>query len=196
MPLLTPHMTAKETALLASLCHDGCNVLEFGCGGSTQFFFEQGALHVVSVESDPDWIREMRQNPVTGYFLRKKRWWPQYADIGPVKKWGYPINATPSPGWSQYHQTIWDTLPYDRPDIVLIDGRFRVACLCQALLREKHGSPLVVVHDFWERDCYHIVLALCEIVAKADSMAVLRKGESATPERLRLVLGVHKHDPR
>jgi hypothetical protein len=53
-------------------------------------------------------------------------------DIGEVGAWGYPTNSTNSRTWPSYSESI---LKYGHEaDLVLVDGRFRVACALYAVL--------------------------------------------------------------
>ena len=76
-------------------------------------------------------------------------------------------------------------------DVYLVDGRFRVACACRALLHGREDS-LVLIHDFphededspeWKRNLdaqrgYSAVLAVADIVEQVRSLVVLRKKPS------------------
>ncbi|WP_286931853.1 hypothetical protein [Leclercia sp. UBA5958] len=54
-----------------------------------------------------------------------------YVDIGPNKAWGYPIDDTHQEKFTDYSKTI---LQHDRAfDLILVDGRFRVACTLNAI---------------------------------------------------------------
>jgi len=46
-----------------------------------------------------------------------------------------------------------------KPDVVLIDGRFRVAVFAQALVRAAPGTR-IIFDDFTVRDHYHVVKEL------------------------------------
>lgn len=53
-------------------------------------------------------------------------------DIGEVRNWGYPKNTTVNESWLSYSRAI---LTYGlEADLVLVDGRFRVACALHAVL--------------------------------------------------------------
>ena len=48
-------------------------------------------------------------------------------DIGPVIEWGKPANAEHIASWPAYFLSIWSELDA-LPGVILVDGRFRVAC--------------------------------------------------------------------
>ena len=58
-------------------------------------------------------------------------------------------------------------------DTVLVDGRFRVACVLNTLMIKN--CPIIMVHDFWKRPKYKTMLDYTEIIDEADSLVVLRK---------------------
>jgi hypothetical protein len=60
-----------------------------------------------------------------------------------------------------------------KPDLVLVDGRFRVACVLQALLTVP--TARILVHDFWQRPAYHIVLQYTTVLDRADTMVLLQR---------------------
>ncbi|MDR7058690.1 MULTISPECIES: hypothetical protein [unclassified Sphingopyxis] len=59
------------------------------------------------------------------------------------------------------------------PDAVLIDGRFRVACLLQAIIHCKPDC-VFLFHDFQDRPQYHGVLRHVDVLARVDTLAVMR----------------------
>ena len=59
--------------------------------------------------------------------------------------------ATPEPAWAGYAEAPWPVLAGAWPEVVLVDGRFRVAC-CLALAREclarpEAKAPRLLLHD-------------------------------------------------
>lgn len=164
---MQPHMTAAEIALFEQHLRGKASLLEFGCGGSSVVAAKHIAK-IVSVDSDPAWLRNVAAEPAMAgcYFT------PFHADIGPTGAWGYPVGDGRMRDWPRYHAAIWRALS-GSPDVVLVDGRFRVACLLQSLI---HGRPdaLLLCHDFWNRPHYQSVLRHVDVVARADTLAVLR----------------------
>lgn len=129
-------------------------ILEYGSGGSTVLASELTGKKVFSVESDATWMANLQsyldaagtKSPVILH----------HADIGPTGKWGRPTGDS---GWRRYHKyplSVWDRTDFVAPDLVLIDGRFRAACLIAALLRTE--KPIEVLFDDYEnRAKYHVV---------------------------------------
>lgn len=143
-----------EGAHLRSAYEAAQVILEYGSGGSTVMAAELPGKLIFSVESDPAWARSLQHyldtvglpSPAIIY----------YADIGPVGKWGRPVDTT---HWEQFHRypgDIWKKRFFRHPDVVLIDGRFRAACL--AMTRLNMTRPVTVLFDdYAERQTYHAV---------------------------------------
>ena len=188
-------MSEAELALLTQYIPAGGHVLEFGCGGSTVHFLENGVGSLTSVESDLAWLESMIEHPAPRVFLKKKRWFPMHIDIGPVARWGYPVFKGPEARWLDYHQTCWDAMPRTAYDLIFIDGRFRVACFCQSLLRCANPGVVIAVHDFWDRPHYRAILEFAEVVDKAGTMAILGPRAAASREDLNRVLDQYRFVP-
>lgn len=143
-----------EAAWVAELYASAGVILEYGSGGSTVLAAGMPGKTVFSVESDLDWARDMadyfKDHPPAG----KVHLHP--VDIGPTGQWGAPVDDS---GWRSYHLypvSVWDRKDFIHPDLILIDGRFRAACLLTALLRAER--PLTVLFDdYMQRKRFHVV---------------------------------------
>ncbi|WP_432768251.1 hypothetical protein [Sphingopyxis sp.] len=160
-------MTAAETGLFERQLAGRASLLEFGCGGSTVVAARRVPT-IVSVDSNSEWLTKVGTDPA----VAARAFTPFYADIGPVGEWGHPIDDTRIRDWPRYHAAVWRHIK-GSPDVVLLDGRFRVACALQALIHAKPDTVLLF-HDFADRPQYHVVLRHMEVVERADTLAVLR----------------------
>jgi hypothetical protein len=166
-PLL-PRMSAPEIALFKQHLKGARFLLEFGCGGSTLLAAQQGVRRITSVDSDPAWLEQVAAQPK----IRGLQFTGRYADIGPIGLWGKPRRKAYAHRWPAYSTAVWAELKAS-PDLVLVDGRFRVACCLQALLHTQPGAK-ILFHDFWDRPRYHAVLRYLDCLGRADTLAVLR----------------------
>ncbi|OOF31685.1 hypothetical protein [Salinivibrio proteolyticus] len=146
-------------------------ILEYGSGGSTLLGAEQGST-VVTTETDSKWLVELmgayQERNLPGKLI------PIYADIGPTKAWGRPVDDSEFRRWPDYPQRAWDYLQEHKlhPDLILIDGRFRVASFLTACINIRKPA-LVLFDDYVERDYYHVVEELYKPVEIIDDrMAV------------------------
>jgi hypothetical protein len=106
-------------------------------------------------------------------FNERKRLFLFYVDVGPTKEWGVPVGTGSSYLFPDYSARIFQLIKKERVDTVLVDGRFRVACTLKTIL-ECHGNDklLILIHDFWNRAHYHIVLKYLYEVERADTLGV------------------------
>ncbi len=167
-----PVMPAACAELLGELLSARSGFVEYGSGGSTLLALTHQVPHIISVESDRAWLQgiEARRNsmapPYQGTHLT--RW----VDIGATGDWGYPQSNERHADYWQYSMAHWaQGVPYTGSDLVLVDGRFRVACL---LLTCTHAEPgtTVLFDDYVDRPYYHGVERLIRPVRHVDRMAV------------------------
>lgn len=118
-----------------------------------------------------------------------------FCDIGPVGNWGIPIDESKRDAWPRYHADVWNDVPSDTVDCVFVDGRFRVACVLQALLRVRRDVP-IVVHDFWDREHYHAVLPFMMGVSRVDTLMVGRRDPKSDSKTIAGCLDMHAFDFR
>ncbi len=166
-----PAMRPGEIALLRSVLRGARHYLEFGAGGSTIFALREGVGDVVSVESDSAWIERMHADPTAAAAVRESRLKLLHADIGAISGLGRPVNEEARARWPSYAQLPWPHVQADRLDVVLIDGRFRVACILETVLR-CNANTAIVIHDFWNRPQYHVVLPFLTPRSRRDSLGV------------------------
>ena len=164
---MQPQMTAAEVTQLELQLAGLSSLLEFGCGGSTLVAARQ-VRRIVSVDSDPAWLAKV-QADIAGEAVE---FTPFHADIGTVGEWGYPTDESRLRDWPRYHSQIWRGMS-GSPDAVLIDGRFRVACLLQAIIHCKPDC-ILLFHDFPDRPYYQVVLKHVDVLARVDTLAVMR----------------------
>lgn len=133
-------------------------IVEYGSGRSTCDAAAAGKT-VVAVESSAPWLVNVMafcaEHALPGRVV------PLWADIGPTKDWGYPIDESMWKQWHRYPVLPWEYCHEHRlsPDVVLIDGRFRVACFlatCMAVAK----ATTVMFDDFVGRPHYHTVLEM------------------------------------
>jgi len=164
-----PRMSAKETAFFEFYLKKSKRYFEFGSGGSTKLAI-RNHIEVHGVESDKFWVETLKQE--TGLLCKI-----EYVDIGPTKELGYPVDNTHRDKFPRYSQAI---MQHDKAfDLILVDGRFRVACTLNAIKhtlekRESRNETIIFIHDFWERSDYHVVLEFLDPVDSVESAGAFR----------------------
>ena len=148
-----PAMPAAEVAYLSERMRKSRCYLEYGSGGSTIQAARSGIGTIVAVESDRAWLDMVRQRleDVPG----RRTLHLMLADIGPTKALGYPVTDAGWQKYSSYPLGAWQRCREASlaPDLVLVDGRFRVACCLATFLFARPGCR-VLLDDYLERPHY------------------------------------------
>lgn len=143
-------------------------VLEYGSGGSSFVAMEAGARKLFTVESDADWAKRIAESLSAAYPGRAAH--VHHVDIGPTTDWGRPADSSGFAAYPDYATTVWDHPEFEMPDVVLIDGRFRVACFLTVMLRAT--TPVTVLFDdYHTRPEYHWIEEFGAPVDRARRMA-------------------------
>ena len=186
-----PFMSVAEQGLFKKCLSSATQYFEFGSGGSTVWAVEQG-LDVYGVESDKKWI-----DALVNQLGDKCR--IDFADIGPTGDWGYPTSNRFKNKFPDYSAAI---LNHETEfDLILIDGRFRVACLFSSIiyLLTKHSNPesvTIFIHDFWNRqDTYSPVLDYLEEVHSAESAGTFKIKSGLKLTSVKAMWEKYKHIP-
>ena len=110
--------------------------------------------------------------------------------------WGWPADPATLPRWPDYWRDPWEALVRGAPfDLVLVDGRFRVACALHGAALLAPGGHLLV-HDFWPRAAYQgPLLRHFEVVGSAGTLALLTPRHPADAAMLAVDLAAHAFDP-
>ena len=183
-------MSLEEKGLLSAAIRSATGYLEFGSGGSTQLAHSLMQGPVYAVDSSREWLEKVSEavahDPRVGLL---------HVNIGPTREWGYPISK-PGPDIARrYHALVWDEIG-DTAKIshVFIDGRFRVACFAQAVLRTQ-PTTLIMLHDYRRRPIYHIVEEIAAPVAEIGDLTLFIAKAGAGP-RAQEILSAREVDPR
>ena len=121
---------------------------EYGMGQSTILAMSHENIKVFYVDSDIFWVQKIQST------FNEKSHNLKYVDLGVVRDWGYPASYSKRQNIKTYLNYIWDM--EDKPDLVLIDGRFRVASFLTSLRECKVGTK-IIFDDYNTRQEYHIV---------------------------------------
>lgn len=165
-----PKLTMPDdTAQALAAAYEQANViLEYGSGGSTALGADMAGKTIFSVESDAEWLANVQayfaQNPPRAALHL------HHGDIGPTRAWGHPLDSDDFRKWPDYPLSIWSHPSFVQPDLVLIDGRFRVACFLATLFLTS--APVrVLIDDYLDRDAYHAVERFAKPTAYYGRMA-------------------------
>lgn len=150
-------------ALFLDVAADARVYGEYGLGASTLWMDRHTDAHVIGVDTAADWVTQ------TQAALTRTTHDIAHIDVGPVAKWGRPRTYRKRCNFIHYVEGLWtgDVLP----DVVLVDGRFRVACFLTTLLHAKPGCR-VIFDDYIDRRTYHLVEEFVLPDARNDRQAV------------------------
>jgi hypothetical protein len=178
----SPHFDSPETTewFADRLARASC-YLEFGAGGST-FLAARRGVPFVSVDSDRFFLRAVRKKIREHGLLDEGRQVFHYADIGLTGPWGRPVMFdAPSPERSRRFSGYSDPPAVCRsgafvPDLVLVDGRFRISCALKIARLLKDRRPwTILVDDYTDRPHYHVLERLLRLEGCVGRMAVFRR---------------------
>jgi hypothetical protein len=142
-----------STALL-ELCVNK-NVLEFGSGGST-LLIGKVAKRLISIESDRKFARNISKLIQSMGIDNTEL---IYANIGPVKSFGQPIEFISfffRKKYSRYTDIFYnESIGIENlASVVFVDGRFRVWCVIESI-RNLRNDFTIVCDDYLSRSEYH-----------------------------------------
>lgn len=171
---MEPHLSKNDKKLFYKYLDKGNVYFEYGSGGSTyQASIRKNIKTIYSVESDISWQKKLNKtikHDNINYIYNEMETKPN--------TWGNPgKNATgiQKINYSN-HITKLSKEEQDSIDIILIDGRFRVACClkCHDVIKD---DCFIAFDDFLNRPKYHIVLKYFDIIEKTQDkrMVILIK---------------------
>jgi hypothetical protein len=152
--------------------------VEFGAGYSTLLASKYKDLRIISFESDEKYCKFIQNHISVGSDNQNVT--IIHVDIGPVGHWGYPKTGTTEFLFPNYLWTPTRTLMIKKikPDLILIDGRFRVATFLNFLI--NYPGTRIIFDDYFDRIQYHIVEEIIMPAAKVGRMAFFK-----SPKRMR-----------
>lgn len=175
---MEPHLSKNDIPMFHKYLDKAEVYFEYGSGGSTyQASMKNNIKKIYSVESDKEW-----QNKLMKFNNNKITFLYNEMDTRP-NTWGGPgENATniQKINYSDKIRTLNDE-EKSKINLVLIDGRFRVAC-CLKCFDVVKDDCFIAFDDFFNRPHYHIVLNYFDLVEKTSDniMAILRKKKNVS----------------
>ena len=165
-----PMMTRKEIRFLDEVLSKADAYLEFGIGNSTLFALDHKNLGCVKgIETSKPWIEMVARDPSISAAVAKGRLELVHVNIGPTRKLGYPEGDSDKGKWKDYSsQTFSSCGQAAQHRVVLVDGRFRVACflkMLKSMAPEDLKRTQILIHDY-NRKKYRVVEEFAELVEK------------------------------
>ena len=166
--LAAPHMPPAQTEVLRAFYFKSSTILEYGAGGSTAMASDMPGKTITAVENDPGFVDLMALRLAGKPSEARLR----FEDLGPCGKWGKPLRPPSEAKVRRYAGAVWEDPATPHPEVILIDGRCRVACFLASLA--KITDSVTVLFDDWVgRPHYHWVAEHGALLDVVDNMAVL-----------------------
>lgn len=188
------NMTKDEMKLLHSYIDSSNHYLEFGSGESTIYASNVPTIKTIdSVESSDIFINEnLKPNAVIANAISAGKLVFHIIDIGETTAWGLPINESKRHLWPNYSLSIFSQK--SNHDLVLVDGRFRVACTLNCILNTPENCK-IIIHDFWKRPAYHIVLEYLDVQNRFDTLGVFTRKRDIDSGDLQALIKEYQYLP-
>lgn len=168
-----PNLTNAEKKMLYSYIDSSINYLEFGAGENTIYAASVPTIKTItSVESSKNYVkRNLQNNAAIAQALLTEKLSFHIVDIGDTRVWGYPKETSKKHLWPNYSRSVFHQK--SEHDVCLVDGRFRVACSLNCILNSPDNCT-ILIHDFWNRPHYHVVLKFLTIEDRVDTLGVFK----------------------
>ena len=198
---LKPLLTSNEMNEFVNVVQNAALYLEFGSGGSTYYVLKNTKSIVISVESDLNWINYLRKNSFISDMEEFNRLKFYYVNIGNIYNAGRPIkySSTYNTQYKDYSSEVFNIFSEYKNliDIIFIDGRFRVACVLNTILHcSKNKNLIIMIHDFFDREYYHVVLKFLECVKEAGRLGVFKIKDDINLHEVKTLLKKYYYDFR
>lgn len=190
-----PHLTMPrhEAETLRAAYEAADVILEYGSGGSTVLAAGMPEKQVYSVESDQIWAKNMqrwfKENPPAEGTNVDIIW----TDIGKTKDWGHPEDDSCWQQFANYPLGIWQRRAFQHPDVVLVDGRFRIGCALATAFSIKRPIKLLF-DDYLGRKRLHKVETYLGKPNLSGRLAIFDiKPQNVPADRLLQIIGFMLH---
>lgn len=164
--LLNGFLFDGDDKLYKSILADCSLYGEYGCGKSTLWVARNTNADIYSVDTSLEWVHKVKDILLPEKDLEGLVW----VDLGEVGSWGTPISYINRRNIADYVNSPWSR-GSRKPDTVLIDGRFRVACFLSSLLHSEPGTK-IMFDDYADRKKYHIAEEYCQVEDRCGRQAL------------------------
>jgi hypothetical protein len=193
----------EATQLFLQLIKSAAIYVEYGAGGTTVQAAKIPNLEIISVEHDFRFAKSVEKLiKLTGGNIASLN--QSTVDIGATGKYGRPLFYCRNSCSRITKFRNYVNAPYGESSrehavnasIVMVDGRFRVACVLKTLLENKNKNLKIIVDDFVGRDCYNVLKDISVVEKVVGTMAILSRKDNQDDQILRHLLECYLYDPR
>ncbi|KAJ1409056.1 hypothetical protein B484DRAFT_456174, partial [Ochromonadaceae sp. CCMP2298] len=151
--------------------------------------------HFSTMDSNEDWVRNTAADPCIQKMIAEGRASVKKVNIGETEAWGRPVGSSHKQLWADYSTSIV-AYKAENIDLILVDGRFRIACVLESWLQFPQAT--IVLHDFYDKRYMHHHLAYVKLlevfeqVESTDTLISLRTKPSASRETILAMIEIHR----
>ena len=177
-----PWLDEDSRASFLPLLENSRYYMEYGSGGSTVLAAKLNKSFI-SVDTDKYFLKAVRSK--IGMLGPHQRL--LHGNIGWTTLYGYPVFKIPSARrqkrWKAYIESPWRSIESGLlPDLVMVDGRFRVAvALTSGVHLMNAPESRIVVDDYTDRPFYHEIEAYARLVEIAGRKAIFQPQSTCSP---------------
>jgi len=139
-----------DDTLFKNLISEVKTYFEYGCGKSTEYMYKKSNASIFSVDTSKEWAAKTLNLSKDS---NRERLNVKWIDVGDVADWGYPISFEKKQNFVKYANWFWEFGL--KPDLVVIDGRFRILCFLTSIKFASIGTQ-IIFDDYTNRPFYHV----------------------------------------
>ena len=139
-----------DDAVFKALLPQTTTYAEYGVGKSSLWVLANTRASIFAVDTSQYWIDQVRSKAGES----AARFDIDWVDLGPIGWAGRPKNYARRATFQRYIESPWNR--GQKPEVILIDGRFRVACFLYSVASADPGST-ILFDDYKDREHYHVV---------------------------------------
>ena len=166
--------------------------LEYGSGGST-IYASKYCEKVMSVETDNKFYKILKKMKLNNTQII-------YINVGKTNSYGVPESGETflfeNNLCEEYSSQPWKLMEKKNPDLVLIDGRYRVASLLYSLINNENEKCKYIFDDYKNRAFYHIIDKYINFIEVYDNTIVFEKKQNIDFKEIRYLIKMYNNDFR
>jgi hypothetical protein len=186
-------MSEQEIVFFSNTLGKASIYLEYGSGGSTKAAARcQSITSITSVESDPDYVeKHVLDDQQVQESVASGRLKFILVDIGPTGDWGRPKDRSKTHLWPNY--ALSPHMHGPKPNLILIDGRFRVACSLVSMMQAPEA--VLLIHDYTVRREYHLLERFLTITDTVDTLVCCRRSDNFNELKAKKIIQKYLYEP-
>ena len=188
----SPSLEDESNKYLTDALKEAKFYLEYGSGGSTVLASKLG-VDYITIETDLLFLNAVKNkvNQLGNKNLSKQKY--LFRNIGLTSRWGHPLfSDTRRQSLLTKFKNYSDPkfVMRDKPDLIMIDGRFRVVTLLRMYdYLKTYSGWKVLFDDYFSREEYQIVSQFFKVDERLGRLAVIKDIIKCNPNELAEAIG-------